>query len=98
MYIFFSCVIEDNQVNRLMTGKSASFDFGLKTFLTPSDERNDIEAPLFLKQSIKEIKKANKNISSKKLGSDNKVKARLNLARIHKKIQINVGTIISNKH
>ena len=69
-----------------MTGKSAGFDFGLKTFLTPSDDTKEIDAPLFFKQGVKEIKKASKALSSKKKGSNNRKKARLNLARVHKRI------------
>ena len=69
-----------------MTGKSAGFDFGLKTFLTPSDDTAEIDAPFFFKQGVKGIKKANKALSSKKKGSNNRKKARLNLARVHKRI------------
>ena len=86
IYIFFSCELPDIEVNRAMTGKSAGFDFGLKTFLTPSDDTAEIDAPFFFKQGVKGIKKANKALSSKKKGSNNRKKARLNLARVHKRI------------
>jgi putative transposase len=86
IYIFFSCELPDIEVNRAMTGKSAGFDFGLKTFLTPSDDTAEIDAPFFFKQGVKGIKKANKALSSKKKGSNNRKKARLNLARVHERI------------
>ncbi|MGK0291336.1 MAG: putative transposase [bacterium] len=68
-----------------MTGKSAGFDFGLKTFITPS-KGTDINSPLFLKESLKELQKADQSFSSKKKGSNNRKKAKENLARIHIKV------------
>ena len=68
-----------------MTGKSAGFDFGLKTFLSCSDS-TEIQSPLFLKQSIKELKAASRNHSRKKKGSNNREKARKELVRVHKKV------------
>jgi putative transposase len=67
------------------TGKSAGFDFGLKTFLT---DNNGIEykSPLFLLKASKLIQKASKKLSSKKLGSNNWHKARIQLAQLHEHI------------
>ncbi|MGL5792854.1 MAG: RNA-guided endonuclease InsQ/TnpB family protein [Xenococcaceae cyanobacterium] len=62
------------------TSKIAGFDFGLKTFLTCS-EGFKIDAPEFLKQSLNVIRKASKQHSQKKKGSNNRDKARLNLVR-----------------
>jgi len=67
------------------TGKSVGFDFGLKMFLTASD-RTDIESPLFFKRSVNRIKQANRKLSKKKLSSNNRKKARINLAREHRRI------------
>ncbi|KJH69341.1 RNA-guided endonuclease InsQ/TnpB family protein [Aliterella atlantica] len=61
-------------------GKIAGFDFGLKTFLTCSEGFN-IEAPLFLKQSLTAIKKASRQHSKKLKGSTNREQARKNLVR-----------------
>ena len=69
-----------------MTGKSAGFDFGLKTFLTPSNGSDPIVSPEFFRQGIKEVKKASKALSSKKKGSNNRRKANINLVRVHKRI------------
>jgi putative transposase len=65
---------------KLKTGKTAGFDFGLKTFLTCSDGTK-IESPLFFKQSLNAIRNASRRLSSKKKGSANRERARLHLAR-----------------
>jgi len=62
-----------------------AFDFGLKTFLTDQNA-NEIESPLFFNESIKTIKKTNRNLKRKQKGSNNRKKSRVHLARIHKKI------------
>ena len=67
------------------TGKSAGFDFGLKTFLTCSDG-SEIQSPLFFKQALNEIKQASRALSRKHKGSKSRVKARKHLVRVHEKI------------
>ena len=84
------------------TGKSAGFDFGLKVFLTCSDN-TEVKSPLFLKQSLKELKVASRQHSTKKKrcdpasakdareraprqGSNSREKARKNLVRVHEKV------------
>ena len=67
------------------TGKTAGFDFGLKTFLTCS-EGFKIESPQFLKQSLNELRQASRNHSRKKKGSNNREQARLHLCRVHEKV------------
>ena len=63
-----------------------SYDFGLKTFLTCSDETK-YESPLFYKRSATHVAKASRSLSKKKRGSNNREKARMTLARAHRKIQ-----------
>ena len=67
------------------TGKSAGFDFGLKTYLTGSDY-NDYESPQFFRHGINAIKRVNRKHSRKVKGSKNRGRARINLARKHRKI------------
>jgi putative transposase len=67
------------------TGKTAGFDFGLKTFLTCS-EGFSIEAPEFFKKSINVVRQASRQHSRKVKGSGNREQARLNLARAHEDI------------
>ena len=69
----------------VVTGKSGGFDFGLKCFLTDS---NGIEykSPLFMLKAYKLIRAANKKLSSKRKGSNNWHKARIELAKLHEHI------------
>jgi len=62
LYVYFSCDNETEIVSRTLTGQSAGFDFGLKTFLVASDG-NDIISPLFFKQNIDVVKHANRKLS-----------------------------------
>ncbi len=73
------------QTEKVSSGKSVGCDFGLKCFLTLSDE-SVIESPEFFKKGLKSIRKASKNLSRKQKGSKNRIRARKNLARVHKKI------------
>ncbi|NJM77118.1 MAG: transposase [Acaryochloridaceae cyanobacterium RU_4_10] len=84
----FMVVVVDSVIESCIqfeTGKSAGFDFGLKTFLTCS-EGFSIESPEFFKQSINVVRKASKQHSRKMKGSSNREQARLNLARKHEDI------------
>lgn len=84
IYIYLVCEQEKTPVQS-RSGKSVGFDFGLKTFLTASDG-NNVEAPLFFKENSAKIKKLNRKLSKKKKGSNNRKRARLDLARLHKKV------------
>ena len=66
------------------TGKIVGYDFGLKKFLTASDGA-DVESPLFFLNNSKLIKQACRQLSRKASGSNNRRRARLNLARLYKK-------------
>ncbi|MFR3372378.1 MAG: hypothetical protein ACLTRP_18415 [Clostridioides difficile] len=55
IYLYFVCETNENKV-LARTGKSVGYDFGLKQFLTASDNK-DIKAPLFFKQNANDIKK-----------------------------------------
>ncbi len=86
LYVYFSCILDDQPpIDRVMTGKSAGFDFGLTTYLTGSD-RNEYHAPQPLKHHLKALAKANRQLASKKRGSHNLKQALRNLARVHKRV------------
>ena len=101
LFIFVVTYYVDNQ-SKVMTGKNAGFDFGLKTFLTCSDDNfpggraldeeassrshRNIDSPLFLKQSLKQLKLASRNFSRKQKNSNSREKARKNLVRVHEKV------------
>ncbi|MDE0554270.1 MAG: transposase, partial [Candidatus Poribacteria bacterium] len=66
------------------TGKAEGFDMGIKDFLTGSDgERR--ASPMFYKQNAKKLAKAQRQLSRKVKGSNNRERARKQVARIHKK-------------
>jgi len=85
--LFMLVVVDsaDEPEIKFETGRTAGFDFGLKTFLTCSDG-SKIESPQFLKQSLNAIKKASRHHSDKRKGSANRERARLNLVRKHEDV------------
>jgi len=87
LYLCFSLEVETPRPEPT-TGKMAGFDFGLKTFLTVSDgfSTYPIESPEFFKQSLNEIKRANRSLSRKVKGSRNRRKAKRILEKVHKRI------------
>ena len=83
---FYICVsLETQDKHRITTGKSVGMDFGLKTFLTLSNNTK-INAPLFYLQSLNKLKTKQRKLSSKKKCSKNRAKAKLELARFHQKL------------
>jgi len=85
LYVYFSCVVAPQTVDRAMTGKSAGFDFGLTMYLTGSDG-TERQAPEPLKQGLRTLAKANRALSRKRQGSANRRRARQHLARVHKRV------------
>jgi putative transposase len=83
-WIYFT-TDQDFKPGEVRSGNSVGLDFGLKRFLVKSDGTR-IESPLFFKQARKEIRKKSKKLSSKKKGGSNREKARLNLARAHRRV------------
>ena len=67
------------------TGKKIGVDLGLKDFLITSEGQR-FANPRFLKQFLKELKKAQKHLSNKQKDSKRKDKQRLKVARLHEKI------------
>ena len=84
IFIFVVTDYQDHQVTP-MTGNSAGFDFGLKVFLSCSDS-TEVKSPLFLKQSLKQLRLASRKHSTKKRGSRSRERARQNLVRVHEKV------------
>lgn len=76
---------EITQNNQAMTGKSAGFDFGLKTFLVTSDGE-EIESPLFYRQALTELKQAQRKMASKVKFSNNWKKAKATVTRLYQTI------------
>ena len=85
-YVYLIC--ETPEVNiKPRLGKSIGFDFGFKgKILVAPNKEDDIIAPSFFKEKQKAIAKANRNLSTKRLRSNNRHKAQLALARLHRKV------------
>ena len=67
------------------TGKTAGFDFGLKAYLTVSDG-TQIQSPQFFKRNSRAVYKVSRALSRKQRGSNNRHRARLHLARVHRRV------------
>ena len=85
LYLYFVVQEEIGQINQLMTGNSAGFDFGLKVFLKPS-VGDDIESPLYFCQAMAELKLAQQNLARKVKFSGGWKKARTIVTRIHQTV------------
>ena len=83
LYVIIVIDIKEEATEKVMTGKIAGFDFGLKIFLTSSNGEEQ-QSPLFYKKSSKQIVECNKILSRKKEGSNRRKKARYQLAKIYK--------------
>ena len=68
------------------TGKAEGFDMGIKDFLTGSDGQR-YTSPMFYKQNAKKLAKAQREHSRKVKGSNNRERARKQVARLHKKTE-----------
>ena len=84
IYFYFACESNNSQIDA-RTGKSVGIDLGFKTFITLSTGEK-IKSPEFFKKSIHKIRQLNRNLSRKVKGSNNYKRAKLCLARFHKKI------------
>ena len=85
LYLYFVVEDETTQNNQVMTGKSAGFDFGLKTFLTTSDGE-EIESPLYYRQAMADLKIAQQNLARKVKFSGGWKKAKTVVTRIYQRV------------
>lgn len=70
---------------KIKTNKSVGIDLGIKDFAILSNGEK-IQSPKPLKQKLKKLKRLNKSLSRKKLGSKNRQKAKIKLSKLHYKI------------
>lgn len=84
---FYICIsLEQEETKKDITsGKIVGIDFGLKTFLTLSDNTK-IESPRYYLKHLKELKKLQKRLSKKQKNSNNYKKAKRRLAKLHIKV------------
>ena len=85
IYIYFVCELPDIKVE-VRTGKSVGFDFGFKgKMLVAENSEDDISAPSFFHKNKNTIASANRKLSSKRMRSNNRRKARQKLVRLYRK-------------
>jgi putative transposase len=84
-YLYFVVQEEIDPSHQAMTGNSAGFDFGLKTFLTASDG-SQIASPLYYHQALAHLRIAQRQLASKVKFSHNWHKAKTNVARIYQQV------------
>ena len=83
-YVSLCCVdVPDNE--HKPTGNSIGIDLGLKEFLITS-EGGMIPNPKYLAKQQKKLAKLQRELSRKTIGSNNRNKARIKVARCHEKI------------
>ena len=84
LYVYFVTDLE-TEPSATMTGNSAGFDFGLKTFLSLSDGSR-IESPLFLKAALTEKAKRQRRFARCKRLSSNWYSLKYSLAKLDEHI------------
>lgn len=83
---FISILVDDGQKLPIKTfGKTIGIDLGIKDFVTFSDGTK-IQSEKFLSKYLKKLKIAQKRLSLKKKGSNNRQKTKFKLAKIYEKI------------
>ena len=83
-YIFVAAEQEMQEVNS-RTGNAVGIDFGMKHFLN-LDNYSVIDSPEYFKQNLEKLRKTHRKVSRCKLGSNNRNKQRIKVARLYEKI------------
>jgi putative transposase len=82
---FVSILVEEEVQPLVMTQQMVGLDLGLKSMVITSDGHMHGN-PKFFAQDEKKLARAQRKLSKKKKGSKNRAKARLKVARIHRRI------------
>lgn len=83
---FLSILVDSNEVlTKPKTDKVIGIDLGIKDFIVTS---NNTKFPNIksIRDNEKKLKKLQKNLSRKKIGSNNRTKARIRLAKFHQRL------------
>lgn len=85
---WFICVTveRDRSTELPNNGKVTGIDVGLKQLITTSDGKF-VEHPKFIYKAERKIKREQRRLSRKKLGSANYEKQRIKLAKVHEKVK-----------
>ena len=84
-YVCFS-VVKEVDVKKRETNREVGIDVGIKSFVTLSDGTK-IENPKYLQKSERKLKVRQRRLSRKVKGSKNRNKARIIVAKTHRKIR-----------
>lgn len=84
IHLTFSCEAQQPDAAP-KTAQAAGVDFGLKNFLTLSTGEK-IAAPQPLKPALRDLRKAQRLLSRKTKGSKSRGRAKLDVARVHKRV------------
>ncbi len=84
-YVIFVSEI-DKEIKKVPVETKIGIDVGLESLLTLSNGEQ-IEPPMFLRQSEENLIWKQRRLSRKKLGSENRDKQRVKVARVHRKIR-----------
>jgi putative transposase len=82
---FVSILVEEDMTPLTVVNKQIGLDLGLKSMVITSNGHTHGN-PRFFAQEEKKLAKAQRRLAKKKKGSKNRTKARLKVARLHKKI------------
>lgn len=83
-YIQF-CIDAERNIQQEPTGKTLGIDVGLNHFYT-DNEGNKVENPRYLRKSEESLKRLQRRVSKKNIGSSNRKKAVKKLGRKHLKV------------
>lgn len=82
---WFAHIATDSQYTKQKGVGQVGIDLGIINFLS-DDKGNHIKSPLFLNKGLAKIKKAHTRLSRKKLGSQNRLKAKQDLSKLYERI------------
>lgn len=83
---YYASILIETEIKQLeKTNKEVGIDVGIKEFLTSSDGQV-VSNPKYFRESQSKLKKSQQRLSKKKKGSSRRIKAKLKVAKIHKKI------------
>ena len=82
-------VVEEPENSRIIPVRQRTrvgIDLGVSRFFTTHDGKY-FESPRFLRRNLEKLRRAQRKLSRKKIGSKNREKTRLRVARLHEKVK-----------
>lgn len=80
-----SILCETEIEKHLHVDKNIGLDLGIKSYLVTSNSE-EVENPKHYRKALRDLRKANQKLSRGVIGSNNRVKAKIKLARIHERV------------